>query len=262
MKTLGFVGAGNMGSALIRGLIGTKAIEAENVYVCDSQTEKLVQFQKELGFNICPDIAGVIQSCDAILFAVKPYHIEHVLDECRDALRGKIMLSVVNGYDFARYEPLLHPETAHLYIMPNTPASVGEGVFMFETKHSLPEDEFEQIVNMFSKAGTVVHLPSNLMAAGAAVAGCGPAFIAMTIEALSDAVVKYGIPRNLSYQLAGQMVLGTAKMLLETNKHPGELKDAVCSPMGTTICGVQALEKAGMRSAFMDAVDAVMNRNT
>jgi len=260
MKTLGFVGAGNMGSALIRGLIHSGAIEAKHVYVCGHHPEKLKAFSEEMGFTVCPDIESVIRASDAVLFAVKPYHIENVLDECRDMLRGKIMLSVINGYDFEKYEPLLHPDTPHLYIMPNTPASVGAGVFMFETRHSLPEDEFSQITEMFSKAGEVVHLPSRLMGAGAAVAGCGPAFIAMTIEALSDAAVKYGIPRKLSYQLAGQMVMGTAKMLMETGMHPGEIKDGVCSPLGTTICGVQALEKAGMRSAFMDAVDAVMNR--
>lgn len=260
MKTLGFIGAGNMGSALIRGLINTKAIEAKNVYVCGHHPEKLQEFQNELHFNICSDIAGVIEASDAVLFAVKPYHIEKLLDECRDLLHGKMVLSVINDYNFEKYEALLHPNTPHLYIMPNTPSSVGAGVFMFENRHSLPEDEHAQIVSMFNQCGTVVFLPSHLMSAGAAVAGCGPAFIAMVIEALSDAAVKYGIPRKLSYQLASQMVLGTAKMQLECGMHPGQIKDGVCSPAGTTILGVQALEKAGMRSAFMDAVDAVMSK--
>ncbi|MBQ3078756.1 MAG: pyrroline-5-carboxylate reductase [Clostridia bacterium] len=260
MKTLGFVGAGNMGSALIRGLITAGAIESENVYVCGHHPEALKAFQAEMHFNISEDIPSLIEKCDAILFAVKPYHIEKVLEGCKDALRGKIMLSVINGYDFDRYKALLHPDTPHLFIMPNTPCSVGEGVFMFESRHSLPENEHKQIEEMFSKAGSVFHLPSHLMAAGAAVAGCGPAFIAMVLEALSDAAVKYGIPRVLSYKLASQTALGCAKLQLETGMHPGVIKDGVCSPAGTTIRGVQALEKAGMRSAFMDAVDAVMGK--
>lgn len=260
MKTLGFVGAGNMGSALIRGLIRFGAIAPENVYVAGHHPEKLCAFQAEMGFRVCDCISEVIEKCDAILFAVKPYHIEALLSEHREALQKKIFLSVISGYDYDRYEKLLLPGTAHLYIMPNTPAGVGAGTFLFEEKHSLKSEDYDQIVWMFEKIGAVIPLPSRLMGVGAAVAGCGPAFVAMAMEALADAAVKYGVPRALSYRLVGQMMLGTAKMQMETGMHPGELKDGVCSPAGTTICGVQALEKAGMRAAFMDAVDAVMNR--
>lgn len=258
MKKLGFLGAGNMGGALIRGLIEQNAIEKENVYVCGHHLETLNAFSKELGFHVCETLEELAQKTDAVLFAVKPYHIEGILKESGACLKGKIMLSVISGYDFDRYEPLLDPSVRHLYIMPNTPSSVGEGVLMFEQKHNLTDEEYEWVHGMFSKIGSVFPLPSRLMPAGAAVAGCGPAFIAMAIEALSDAGVKYGIPRKTAYALASQMVLGTAKMQLETNLHPGQIKDGVCSPLGTTIRGVQALEKAGMRSAFMDAVDAVM----
>lgn len=258
MKKLGFLGAGNMGGALIRGLIEFGAIDADNVYVCGHHPEKLRAFSKELGFHISESLEQMAKDTDAILFAVKPYHIEAVLEESGDCLKDKIMLSVISGYDFDRYEKLLPPSVRHLYIMPNTPSSVGEGVLMFEEKHNLTESEHAWVFDMFSKIGSVFTLPSRLMPAGAAVAGCGPAFIAMVLEALSDAGVKYGIPRKTAYALAAQMTLGTAKMQLETGLHPGEIKDGVCSPLGTTIRGVQALEKAGMRSAFMDAVDAVM----
>ena len=259
MKTLGFLGAGNMGGALIRGLIEFHAIDPDEVYVVGHHPEKLKAFSDELGFHVLENIEALAEKCDAILFAVKPYHIEAILKESGHLLKDKIMLSVISGYDFDRYAPLLDPSTRHLYIMPNTPSSVGEGVLMFEEKHSLTDEEYKWVHGMFSAIGRVFTLPSRLMGAGAAVAGCGPAFIAMAIEALSDAGVKYGIPRAKSYELASQMVLGTAKMQLETGMHPGAIKDGVCSPLGTTIRGVQALEKAGMRSAFMDAVDAVMN---
>ena len=258
MKKLGFLGAGNMGGALIRGLIQFGAIEKENVYVCGHHPEKLSAFSNELGFHVCETLEEMAQKTDAILFAVKPYHIEEVLKTSGACLKNKIMLSVISGYDFDRYEKLLDATVRHLYIMPNTPSSVGEGVLMFEEKHNLTDEEYAWIHTMFSKIGTVFTLPSRLMPAGAALAGCGPAFIAIAIEALADAGVKYGIPRKTAYALASQMVLGTGKMQMETNLHPGEIKDGVCSPLGTTIRGVQALERAGMRSAFMDAVDAVM----
>ena len=258
MKKLGFLGAGNMGGALIRGLIQFGAIQPEDVYVCGHHPEKLKEFSDELGFHVSPTLEEMAENVDAVLFAVKPYHIEAILKESGACLKGKIMLSVISGYDFDRYEKLLDPSVRHLYIMPNTPSSVGEGVLMFEEKHNLTSEEYDWVFEMFSKIGRVFTLPSRLMPAGAAVAGCGPAFIAMAIEALSDAGVKYGIPRAKAYALASQMVLGTAKMQMETGMHPGQIKDGVCSPLGTTIRGVQALEKAGMRSAFMDAVDAVM----
>jgi len=259
MKKIGFIGAGNMGGALIKGLISFGAVEGKNVYVCGHHPEKLRAMSKELGFHISETRKDLYKVCDTVLFAVKPYHIEEILEEDRDLLKRKTVLSVISGYDFDRWQPLIDPSTRFQYIMPNTPAGSGAGVFMFEDKHSLYEEESLEVEQMFSHIGRVFKLPSRLMSAGAAVAGCGPAFIAMVIEALSDAGVKYGIPRALSYELVSQMVLGTAKMQIETGLHPGLLKDGVCSPGGTTIRGVQALEKAGMRAAFTDAVDAVMS---
>lgn len=258
MQKLGFLGAGNMGGALIRGLIKFGAIDAHDVYVCGHHPEKLRAFSQELGFHVCETLEEMAKKTDAILFAVKPYHIENVLKESGACLKDKVMLSVISGYDFDRYDNLLDASVRHLYIMPNTPSSVGEGVLMFEEKHNLTDEEFSWVHGMFSKIGSVFTLPSRLMGAGAAVAGCGPAFIAMVLESLADAGVKYGIPRKTAYALCAQTALGTAKMQMETGLHPGEIKDGVCSPLGTTIRGVQALEKAGMRSAFMDAVDAVM----
>lgn len=260
MKTLGIVGAGNMGSALIRGLIQFGAIAPENVVVCGHHPEALESFRKELGFRIAGSISDTLQTCDCVLFAVKPYHIEAILKENFELLRNKALLSVIAGYDFDRYDALLPPDTRHLYIMPNTPSGVGAGVLMFEEKHSLTGEEYACVKDMFSKIGEVVSLPSHLMAIGSAVAGCGPAFIAMAIEALADAAVKYGVPRALAYRLTSQMTLGTAKLQLVTGQHPGVIKDGVCSPRGTTILGVEALERAGMRAAFMDAVDAVMSK--
>ena len=144
--------------------------------------------------------------------------------------------------------------------MPNTPAMVGEGVLMFETENTWDADDRAWIMDTMSCLGTVVEIPSALQPAGMAIAGCGPAFIDLVIEALGDAGVKYGLSRELSYKLASQMILGSAKLQLETGTHPGVLKDNVCSPGGTTICGVDALEHGGVRKIFIDAVDAVIEK--
>lgn len=258
MSTFGFVGAGNMGGALIRGLIRFGAITAGDAYVAGHHPEALCAFSRELGFHVCETVGELIQACDFVLFAVKPYHIEPLIAEHFQALGGKAVLSVIAGYDFERYEALLPKDARHLSIMPNTPSGVGAGVLLFEDRHSLTREEHAFVTNMFAKIGSVVTLPSRLMDAGGAVAGCGPAFIALIMEALADAAVKYGVPRQLAYTLASQMILGTAKMQLETGMHPGQIKDGVCSPSGTTIRGVEALERAGARAAFMSAVSAVM----
>ncbi len=259
MNRLGFIGAGNMGSALIRGLIDFDGMAADHVYACGHHPEILNAFARKKGFHVCETVDELLNECDAVLLAVKPKHIEALLSEYREGLIGKTVLSVVSGYDFARTQTLLAPGARFLYIMPNTPCEVGAGTFLFEKAHSLPDAEYADVRRRFERMGRVLEVPSNLMAVGAAVAGCGPAFVAMMLEALADAAVKHGVPRALAYELASQMTVGAATLQLKTGVHPGQLKDAVCSPGGTTIRGVQALEKAGMRAAFMDAVDAVMN---
>ena len=135
---------------------------------------------------------------------------------------------------------------------------VGEGVSLFEKTNSLTEEEHYQIRNLFKAIGSVEELDDSLMKIGMAITGCGPAFVDLMIEALGDAGVKYGLPRKQAYALASQMILGSAKLQLETGEHPGVLKDNVCSPAGTTIKGVDALEHNGIRAAFIDAIDAIM----
>lgn len=259
MNRLGVIGAGNMGSALIRGLIDFEGMPAEHVYVCGHHPERLNAFAREKGFQVCGSVEALLNACDAVLFAVKPKHIEALISAHREELAGKTVLSVVSGYDFARMKTLLARGTHYLYIMPNTPCEVGAGTFLLENAHSLCEAEYADVRRRFETMGRVLEVPSSLMGIGAAIAGCGPAFAAMMLEALADAAVKHGVPRAMAYEMASQMMMGAAALQLKTGAHPGQLKDAVCSPGGTTIRGVQALEKAGMRAAFMDAVDAVMD---
>ena len=261
MKRLGFIGLGNMGRAIASGLIAGGAIAPENVCGYAPHWDKLSAYAQETGIRACRSATEVVENADMILLAVKPYVIEGVLADLREALAGKAVLSVALGYDYARLRPLL-PEDARIqFIMPNTPALVGAGVMLFEQTNSLESGERAELMEKFAVLGAVEELPSHLMGIGGAVSGCGPAFCAMVIEALADAGVKYGLPRPTAYRLASQTLAGTGKMQIETGQHPGAIKDGVCSPGGTTIRGVEALERAGLRAAMMDAVQAVMEKS-
>ena len=175
----------------------------------------------------------------------------------REALRGKIVVSVVAGYTFGRYERILAEGTPHLSTIPNTPVSVGEGIVVCERRHSLSEEDYARITELLSKIGLVLTVDTELLDIAGTVGGCGPAFVCLFMEALADAAVKHGIARTDAYRMAGQMVAGTGRLLLESGLHPAQLKDAVCSPGGTTIVGVAELERRRFRGAVLDAIDAI-----
>ena len=255
---LGFIGLGNMGRAICSGLIHGGAIAAQDVFGYAPHADRLNAYAAETGVYACASALAVCEAADAVIIAVKPNIIEGVLGELRNALRGKAVISVALGYDFERLTALTDPETRVQFVMPNTPAQVGEGVLLFEERSSLRAEERAELMRMFARLGAVEELPARLMGIGGAISGCGPAFCAMIIEALADAGVKYGLPRAKAYRLASQTLAGTGKMQIETNLHPGALKDGVCSPAGSTIRGVEALERAGLRAALLDAIQAVM----
>lgn len=260
MKKLAFIGLGNMGRAIAGGLIAGGEIAAEDIRAYAPNQAKLVQYCAASGIRACSSALEALEDADTVLIAVKPNVIEGVLAELKDALKGKALISVALGYDHARLAALLDASTRIQFVMPNTPAMVGAGVMLFEATHSLEADERAQIMQKFKALGLVEELPSRLMGIGGAISGCGPAFCAMMIEALADAGVKYGMPRAAAYRLASQTLSGTGEMQLKTGTHPAEIKDGVCSPGGTTIRGVEALERAGLRAAMLDAVQAVMEK--
>ena len=257
---IGFIGMGNMARAIAGGLVASGAAEAASLYAYAPHYDKLESFCAPLGIHACRCAEEAVSACDLIVMAVKPYVVEGVLAELKDALRGKAIVSVVAGWTLEKYRPCLDESTRVQYIMPNTPCNVGEGMLLFEQENTLTEEEHELALKLMSAIGKTMILPSRLMNIGMAVSGCGPAFVAMMLEALADAGVKYGLARQDAYLLASQTALGTAKLQMETNMHPGVLKDAVCSPAGTTIRGVEALEACGVRHAFMEAVRAVMEK--
>jgi len=260
MKKLGFIGMGNMAQALCKGFVSSGKINKEDIYAYAPTYDKLCVNAEKYGFIPCREIVEMVKECDTLIMACKPYQIESVLSSISEELKGKALVSVAAGWDYDKYMDYIDASVRFQFVMPNTPAMVGEGVLLFEDRNSLLEDEREDIKELFAATGKVVELPSNLMGIGGAVSGCGPAFVDLFIEAYADAAVKYGVQRKTAYELISQTLVGSAKLQLETGEHPGVLKDNVCSPAGTTICGVAALEKAGFRNACIESIDAIMNK--
>ncbi len=257
---LGFIGFGNMARAMADGLLLKGAVKPEQIYACAKHYEKLCGAAEARGIHPCRDARETAENADMVIVAVKPYLVAEVLEPVREILQEKIVISVAAGYPFDRYESVLLPGTHHLSTIPNTPVSVGEGIIVCEEKHSLTEEEFAVFSEIFSQIGLVQTVPTAQLGVAGDLSGCGPAFAAMFIEALADGAVLHGLPRELAYRLASQMIVGTGKLQQASGSHPGAMKDAVCSPGGTTITGVAALEQHGFRSAVISALDAVRKK--
>ena len=254
--TVGFIGFGNMASAMADGWIAAGQIPAANMYACAGHYDALAERCEARGMHACATAVEVVEASDVVVAAVKPYLIESVFAPLADLLGSKIIISVAWTWDSAKWGSLL-PGAHHISTVPNTPVSVNEGTIACETVHTLTAEQHELALELLGQLGLVVELGTETLFVGGTVGGCGPAFIAMVIEALADASVKHGIPRAKAYEIASQMILGTAKLQLTTGEHPGAMKDAVCSPGGATIKGVAELEAAGLRSAMIRAVDVI-----
>lgn len=255
MTKLGFIGVGNMGEAILRSVLSSGILEAENVYFFDPNVQKTAALQKEFGILTAKSGSALASVCDYVLLAVKPNICAAVLKECSDALNDKALISIVAGWN-RRDIAAVVTNCRILRVMPNTPCQVGQGMVTFDMDHTLGADELSFAKTLFESTGLVEQVPNYMMNGATGVAGSGPAYVYIFIEALADAGVKGGLPRDLAYRMAAQTVLGAATMVLKTGQHPAALKDAVCSPGGTTIDAVSALEHAGFRAAVLDAVDA------
>ena len=251
---------GNMAQAIVRGFHRAAAVKKEDVSAFAPHIDKLRKNAEEIGFTACETAAELIEQSDIIVLACKPYQIEKVIKENEEALKGKTIISIAYGWNLERAMQILPEGARYQYMIPNTPVSVGSGIFLVEEKSSLSAEEDAFIEELFGGVGKYMRLSLEAMGPANALAGCGPAFIAMVIEALGDAGVKYGLTRQQAYELASGVMEGTAKMQQETGLHPGVMKDQVCSPGGVTIRGVEALEDAGMRSAFFKAVKATFSK--
>ncbi len=259
-KNIGFIGAGNMAQAIFRRLLAQGFVAPENLIISDVSPGLPRALADELKLKIARDNVELVQRADVIVLAVKPIYCASVLEEIKPHVGHKPVLSIVSSWTLGMLQDGLGTAAHILRVMPNTPAMVGEGMTLLGREHTLTGEEFDNAKALFDTVGSVAVLEERLFNAATCISGCGPAFIYQVIEALGDAGVMHGLPRVQAYQLASQMVLGAGKMVRDTGMHPGALKDAVCSPGGTTILGVHVLDKAGIRGTFADAVTAALTK--
>lgn len=259
-KKLGIIGCGNMGGAILYGALESGVIAKENVFVYDinpAMREKAAGW----GVTLSADDAQVCRNADIILLAVKPQQAKDALAMCGDALNDKAMMSIVAGITTERLQAMINGTPRILRIMPNTPAMVYEGAFALCSDNDFAEDELAFAKAIYDTIGIVEMVPEHLIDAVCGLSGGGPAYVAMFIEAMADGGVKQGLPRATAYRLAAQTCLGTAKMILETDIHPGQIKDMVTSPAGTTIEGCEKLETGGMRGTVMECIKSATERS-
>lgn len=251
----GFIGMGNMGFAMLKGLL-TK-YEADQLTFFRRNREKAEDISACTGVTRSESNAACAVCCDCLILAVKPQQLDGVIEEIRDAVtKDQIVISIAPGYSIAALQEKLGGHVRVVRAMPNMPALVGEGMTGVCSQSTFQEEELLLLQRFFESFGKMKWVEERLMDAVVCVSGSSPAFVYLFVEALADGAVKYGLPRDAAYEMAAQTLLGSARMVLETGEHPGRLKDQVCSPGGTTIAGVSALEEWGFRNAVIKATDA------
>ena len=259
---LGFIGVGNMGGALARA--ARKSVPGACIGLAGRTPEKIKILAEELGCRASGGV-GVAKWADYVFLGVKPQMMPELLTELKPELAERpdrfVLVPMAAGLSIARVQELAGGTYPVIRIMPNTPVAVGRGMILYTCGESVTGEEERIFLEAMAGAGRFSRLPERLMDAGSAVSGCGPAFADLFLEAMADGGVACGLPRAQAQAFAAQMVLGSARLILESGKHPGALKDAVCSPGGTTIQGVRKLEEAGFRGAVMDAVIAAFEKN-
>jgi pyrroline-5-carboxylate reductase len=259
-KKLGFIGGGNMASALIKGLIHS-GFPAPQIFVTDVDADRLDALAAQHGVQVSTVNHDIVTKCDVIVLSVKPQVIDRVLATIgKDVRPEQLVVSVAAGVPIGAMEARFPPGTRVIRTMPNTPATVDAGATAISAGSSATADDVAIARAMFSAVGRVVTLDETLLDAVTGLSGSGPAYVMLMIEALADGGVKVGLHRDTALLLAAQTVYGSAKLLLETGEHPGRLKDMVTSPGGTAIAGLHTLESGGLRRTLIDAVEAATNR--
>lgn len=259
--TFGFIGCGNMGGALVGAV--AKKINGTRILLCDTFREKAESLAKQCGAEVT-DIESVAKNCDYIFLGVKPQVFEALFETLRPILKARktefVLVSMAAGISISAIEKLAGQAYPIIRIMPNTPVSVGEGMILYTANNAVSDDRLELFCASLSAAGKLDEIAEDKIDAASALSGCGPAFVYLFAEALADGAVECGLPRDKALLYAAQTLMGASKLLLESGKHPGELKDAVCSPGGTTIAGVHALEGGAFRANAMGAVTAAYEK--
>ncbi len=250
---IGFVGGGNMAGAIAQGVVASGVCRADDVLVCDINEEMLKKYTG--GIKTSTENRDALL-CDYIVLAVKPFILASVLEKlAKENISDKVFISIAAGISVDEIKSVLGSDSKVVRVMPNTPAQVGEGMTVIAKPDEYINDkELADVIKIFDAVGKTEIMAESMINVVTGVSGSSPAYVYMMIEAMGDAGVIGGIPRNIAYKLAAQSVLGSAKMVLDTGRHPGELKDMVCSPKGTTIEAVGELEKRGFRSAIIEAI--------
>ena len=259
--SIAFIGIGNMGSALARGILARKSLEAGEIGVYDSDVAKASSFCVATGCRHCATPADAVKNARLVVLAVKPQAVPAAIASIRDHLdAASVLVSIAAGVTLRALREAAGPVPVVARAMPNTPAMVGSGATAVSFDGA-DEKAMAEVIDFFESVGIAVRVDERLMDAVTGLSGSGPAYVMLFLEALSDAGVRLGLPRDVSLRLAAAMVKGSAAMVLETGTHPAVLKDQVCSPGGTTIEGVRVLEKSGFRSATIEAVTAAARRS-
>ena len=254
-KKIGFIGCGNMGGAMMQGILGSGKCSPQEMITSDKSEAALAEKEKALGVRTTTDNKEAAAFSDILFLAVKPQFYESVIAEIRDTVKEEqLIVTIAPGKTLCWLKEKFGKELKIIRTMPNTPAMVKEGMMGLCPNEHVTEEEITLIRDICDGFSATEVIPEHLMDVVTAVSGSSPAYVFLFIEAMADAAVAGGMPRAQAYKFAAQAVMGSAKMVLETGKHPGELKDMVCSPAGTTIQAVRVLEEKGLRSAVMEAM--------
>ncbi len=252
---LGFIGTGNMASAIMGGIIKKGILKPEEIIGSDILEAGRNRVKDIYGIQVTESNKEVVEKAEMFILSVKPQYYASTIEEIRDCVReDQIVITIAPGKTLAWLEEQFEKKVKIVRTMPNTPAMVGEGMTAVCANENVTTEELDRTREILESFGKVEIVPENLMDVVVSTSGSSPAYVFMFIEAMADAAVADGMPRAQAYKFAAQAVYGSAKMVLETGKHPGELKDMVCSPAGTTIEAVRVLEKNGFRSAVIEAM--------
>jgi len=260
---IGFLGAGQMATALALGFLKSRIVTKDRLFASDAVTASGERFAVATGATLCKSNVELYETADVLFLAVKPQQMGDVLEEFseRTDCVQKLFVTIAAGLSLFFYESCLGFEPRIIRVMPNTPCLVGQGASAFAATQAVTQDDIALVRSLLETVGVVEQVPERLLDAVTGLSGSGPAFVCMMIEAMSDAGVRMGLPRSMATNFAVQTLLGTAEMVLQTGEHPAILKDRVTSPGGTTIVGVQTLENHGFRAAVIAAIQAATERS-
>lgn len=255
----GFIGTGNMGGAILKCL--SRQNGRYELFAYELNTKLADELSQKYPVSFLDSIWELVKTCQVIIAAVKPAQMDTVMKQCTDSFdSSKLFITIAAGLPIKYYENFLGKDSKIVRTMPNTPALIGEGMTIVSYGKNVEKVEAELVNDIFSSVGKVEEMPESMMSEVIALTSSSPAYVFMMLEAMADAAVRAGIPRNTGYRLAAQAVSGSARMVLETGMHPGILKDMVCSPSGTTIEAVATLERNGFRNAIIEAMDNCTKR--